>query len=87
MLEMLTHHRCYQLLTNSCTSIIQKVLITQQLGGIINDSGATLNEDHIDVGNRNIKRLSFKITDETGKVMNLYDLNIQFALLLSHPSY
>ena len=69
------------------SSIIKKVLITQQLGGIINDAGATLNEDFIDVGNRNLKRLSFKITDETGKIMNLYDLNIQFALLLSHPSY
>ena len=34
-----------------------------------------------------MKRISFKITDETGKVMNLYNLNIQFALLLSHPSY
>ena len=58
------------------------------MGGIINDAGATLNEDFIDVGNRNLKRLSFKITDETGKIMNLYDLNIQFALLIeSHPSY
>ena len=69
------------------SGIIKKVLITKQLGGKINDAGATLNEDYIDVGNRNIKRLSFKKTDETGKVMNLYDLNIQFALLLSHPSY
>ena len=69
------------------SSIIKKVLITQQLGGIINDAGASLNEDYIDVGNRNMKRISFKITDETGKVMNLYNLNIQFALLLSHPSY
>ena len=45
------------------SSIIKKVLITQQLGGIINDAGATLNEDFIDVGNRTLKRLSFKITD------------------------
>ena len=51
--------------------IIKKVSITQQLGEIINDAGATLNEDYIDIGNRNFKRLSFKITDETGKIMNL----------------
>ena len=69
------------------SSIIKKVLVSSQLGGIINDQGATLNEDYIDVGNRNIKKISFKITDETGKVMNLYDINCQFALLLSHPSY
>ena len=46
------------------SSIIKKVLITQQLGGIINDAGATLNEDFIDVGNRNLKRLSFKMRQE-----------------------
>ena len=69
------------------SSIIKKVLVSSQLGGIINDQGATLNEDYIDVGNRNIKKISFKITDERGVVMNLYDINCQFALLLSHPSY
>ena len=69
------------------SSIIKKVLVSSQLGGIINDAGATLNEDYIDVGNRNIKRISFKITDERGVVMNLYDINCQFALLLSHASY
>ena len=69
------------------SSIIKKVLVNSQLGGIINDQGATLNEDYIDIGNRNLKRLSFRITDETGKVLNLYDLIVQFALLLSHPSY
>ena len=36
------------------------VLKTQHLGGIINDVGASLNEDYIDVGNRNMKRISFK---------------------------
>ena len=49
------------------SSIIKKVLITQQLGGIINDAGATLNEGFIDVGNRNLKKHSFKITDGTEK--------------------
>ena len=49
--------------------------------------GATLNEDYIDIGTEILMRLSFRITDETGKVLNLYDLNVQFALLLSHPSY
>ena len=66
------------------SSIIKKVLVNSQLGGIINDQGATLNEDYIDIGNRNLKRLSFRITDETGKVMNLYDLIVQFALLIDH---
>ena len=69
------------------SSIIKKVLVNQQLGGIINDPGSSLSEDYIDVGNRNLKRIDFKITDERGTVMNLYDIPCQFALLLSHPSY
>ena len=68
------------------SSIIKKVLISQQLGGIVNDVGSSLSEDYIDVSNRNLKRLDFRITDETGKVMNLYNINVQFALLLSNPS-
>jgi hypothetical protein len=69
------------------SSIIKKVLCTEQLGGIINDNQAVHHEDFIDVGGKNLKRLDFRITDETGKVMNLYDIPVQFALLLSHPSY
>ena len=69
------------------SSIIKKVLCTEQLGGIINDNQAVHHEDFIDVGGRNLKRLDFKITDEKGTVMNLYDIPVQFALLLSHHSY
>ena len=69
------------------SSIIKKVLVSSQLGGIINDAGSSLSEDFIDIGNKNLKRLSFKITDERGTVMNLYGIPVQFALLLSHPNY
>ena len=68
------------------SSIIRKVLVSQQLGGVINDAGSSLSEDYIDIGNKNLKRLEFKITDERGTVMNLYNIPIQFAILLSNPS-
>ena len=68
------------------SSIIKKVLVNQQLGGVINDAGSSLSEDYIDIGNKNLKRLQFKITDERGTVMNLYGIPVQFALLLSNPS-
>ena len=77
----------YSAPTSYSSSIIKKVLVNQQLGGIINDAGSNLSEDYIDVGNRNLKRIDFKITDERGIVMNLYDIPVQFALLLSHHSY
>ena len=69
------------------SSIIKKVLVNSQLGGIINDAGSSLSEDFIDISNKNLKRLSFKITDEKGVVMNLYGIPVQFALLISHSSY
>ena len=69
------------------SSIIKKVLCTEQLGGIINDNQAPHHEDFINIGGRNLKRLDFKITNETGTVMNLYDIPVQFALLLATPNY
>ena len=69
------------------SSIIKKVLCTEQLGGIINDNSAPHSEDFINIGGRNLKRLDFKITNETGTVMNLYDIPVQFALLLATPNY
>ena len=77
----------YSAPTSYSSSIIKKVLVNSQLGGIINDAGSSLSEDYIDVSNRTLKRLDFKITDERGVVMNLYNIPCQFALLLSHPSY
>ena len=69
------------------SSIIKKVLCTSELGGIINDNQAPHQENYIDIGGRNLKSLDFKITDEIGKVMNVYDIPVQFALLISHSSY
>ena len=77
----------YSAPTSYSSSIIKKVLITQQLGGIVNDAGSSLSEDYIDISGRNLKRLDFKITDERGVVMNLYNIPVQFALLISNPAY
>ena len=77
----------YSAPTSYSSSIIKKVLVNSQLGGIINDHGANLSEDYIDVSNKNLKRLDFKITDERGVVMNLYNIPCQFALLIQNPAY
>jgi len=69
------------------SSIIKKVLVTEQLGGIINDNQAPHHEDFVNVGGRNLKKLDFKSTNESGTVMNLCDIPVQFALLLSTPAY
>jgi hypothetical protein len=69
------------------SSIIRKILVTEQLGGVINDNQAGHTEVYIDIGGRNLKRLDFKITNAEGTVMNLYNIDVQFALLISTPNY
>ena len=70
------------------SSIIRKILINQQLGGVVNDDhGGAFSQDYLDVGNRNLRKLSFKITDQTGKVMNLYNIPVEFSILFSNSSY
>ena len=76
----------YSAPNNYSSSIIKKVLVNQQLGGVINDAGSSLSEDYIDIGNKNLKRIEFKITDERGTPLNLYGISVQFALLFSNPS-
>ena len=69
------------------SSIIRKVLVNSQLGGIINDTSAPLSEDYIDVGGKNLKRLSFRITDDKSNTLNLYDIPCQFSLVFSSSRY
>ena len=83
--ELADHHISAP--SNYSSSIIRKVLVSEQLGGIINDTSAPLSEDYISVGGKNLKRLSFRITDDKSNTLNLYDIPCQFSLIFSHPSY
>ena len=83
--ELADHH--YSSPASYSSNIVKKVLIDQQLGGVVNDSNTHFNEDYIDVSNRNLKRLSFRITDTSNKTINLCDINVQFSLVFSHASY
>ena len=68
-------------------SVIKKVIVDAQLGGIIHDNSIPHNSDYIDVSNRTLKRMSFKITDGRSKVMNLYNIPVSFSLIFQHESY
>ena len=83
--ELAEHH--YSSPSSYSSNIVRKVLIDQQLGGVVNDTNSAFHEDYIDVSNRNLKILSFRITDTNNKTINLYDINCQFSLVFSHPSY
>ena len=58
-----------------------------QLGGIIHDNSIHHHSDYIDVSNRTIKIMSFKITDGRSKVMNLYNIPVSFSLIFQRESY
>lgn len=60
--ELADYH--YSSPSSYSSSIVRKILIDQQLGGIVNDAhGGVFHEDFIDCSNKNLKRLSFHITD------------------------
>ena len=83
----LTDHR-YSSPVSYSSSIIRKILIDQQLGGVVNDAHAgAMSEDYIDVSGKNLKRLSFRLTNEQNKTINLYNIPLEFSILFSHPSY
>ena len=69
------------------SSIIRKVLVNSQLGGITNDTSAPLSEDYINVGGKNLKRLSFRITDDRSNTLNLYDIPCQFSMIFGSSNY
>ena len=83
----LTDHR-YSSPVSYSSSIVRKILIDQQLGGVVNDAHAgAMSEDYIDVSGKNLKRLSFRLTNEQNKTINLYNIPLEFSILFSHPSY
>ena len=70
----LTDHR-YSSPVSYSSSIIRKILIDQQLGGVVNDAHAgAMSEDYIDVSGKNLKNMSFRLTNEQNKTINLYNI-------------
>ena len=62
-------------------SIIKKVNMMFNVGGITVNTSAPLVNDWIDVSNRSLKRLRFRITDSRGKTIDLHNQPVSFTLL------
>ena len=62
-------------------SIIKKVNMMLNVGGITVSTSPPLVNDWIDVSNRSLKRLRFRITDARGKTINLHNAPVSFTLL------
>ena len=66
--ELTDHH--YSAPNSYSSSIIRKILIDQQLGGVVNDAhGGVFADDFIDVGGKKLRSLSFRITNEESKTI------------------
>ena len=62
-------------------SIIKKTNMMFNVGGITVSTSPPLVNDWIDVSNRSLKRLRFRITDSRGKTVNLHNAPVSFTLL------
>ena len=62
-------------------SIIKKTNMMFNVGGITINQSAPLINDWIDVSNRSLKRLRFRITDSRGKTVDLHNQPVSFTLI------
>ena len=62
-------------------SIIKKTNMMFNVGGITVSTSPPLVNDWIDVSNRSLKRLRYRITDSRGKTVNLHNAPVSFTLL------
>ena len=62
-------------------SIIKKINMMFNVGGVTVSTNAPLVNDWIDVSNRSLKRMKFRITDARGKIINLHNAPVSLTLL------
>ena len=62
-------------------SIIKKTNMMFNVGGITVSTSPPLVNDWIDVSNRSLKRLRFRITDSRGKTVNLHNAPVSFTFV------
>ena len=84
--ELADHH--YSSPSSYSSNIVKKIIIDAQLGGIVNEvNSQPFMKTLLTCSNKNLKRLSFRITDTNNKTLNLYNIDVQFSIVFGHPSY
>ena len=63
------------------TASLKNINLMFNVGGVTVNSSAPLLNDYIGGSNRSLKRLTFRITDARGKVINFHQQPISFSLL------
>lgn len=67
--------------TSFTNAIVKKVPVNAPFAGIVADSYGITDYDYINVSRRSIRRLTFRITDESGNFINLNGANASFSIL------
>ena len=62
-------------------AIVKKVPVNASFAGIINDPYGVTDYAYVNVSRRSIRRLTFRITDETGSLIDFNGVNLSFSLL------
>ena len=62
-------------------AIVKKIPVNASFAGIINGPYGVTDYDFVNVSRRSIRRLTFRITDETGNLINFNGVNLSFSLL------
>ena len=62
-------------------AIVKKVPVNAPFAGIVADSYGITDYDYINVSRRSIRRLTFRITDESGNFIDLNGANASFSIL------
>ena len=62
-------------------AIIKKVPVNASFAGIINDPYGVSDYDFVNVSRRSIRRLTFRITDGSGNLIEFNGVNLSFSLL------
>ena len=61
-------------------AVAKKVPVNASFAGVVYDTGLS-DYDYINVSKRNVKRLTFRILDETGNVIDLNNINVSCSLV------
>ena len=66
---------------HSPSAFSNAIIKKSPFAGIISDSYGITDYDYINVSKRNVKRLTFRILDGAGNVIDLNNINVTFSLL------
>ena len=67
-------------------AIVKKVPVNVPFAGVIHDNGNVPDYDYVNVSRRSIKRLTFRLFDEGGNLIDVNNVDLSFSLLFHNAT-